>query len=186
MSIDQNVDGCQIILLEKTPVIGQKLEGIIWKKNYANLNNSILIDTIPIPLANHKIYYIIFWSYVNTKMINGSWQKSAYSMEWTIFTIDTTKKTASSLELFQNYPNPFNNETIISWSQQNGGHITIAIYDLIGREVKKIVDDKISAGNHFSMWNGTNDAGQTVASGVYFLYAKTPKTKNVIKMIFLR
>lgn len=69
--------------------------------------------------------------------------------------------------LGQNYPNPFNPSTTISYQLSEGTSVRIAIYDLMGREVRELVNGHKSEGTYQVVWDGLNSSGSTVASGVY-------------------
>ncbi|WP_457653551.1 FlgD immunoglobulin-like domain containing protein [Rhodocaloribacter sp.] len=69
--------------------------------------------------------------------------------------------------LRQNYPNPFNPTTEIRFDLSRPGPVRLAVYDLLGREVRTLVDGIRAAGAHAVVWDGRSDAGETVASGVY-------------------
>jgi PKD repeat protein len=70
--------------------------------------------------------------------------------------------------LEQNYPNPFNPETMIRYSLPFAGKISLMIYDVRGRLIKMLAAGGKAAGEHFVQWNGRDNNGQPVASGVYF------------------
>lgn len=80
--------------------------------------------------------------------------------------------TPEAFTLDQNYPNPFNPETAIRFSIREAGPVTIQIYDAAGRQIRKLINDYRSAGEHQVFWNGRNDRGEAVSSGVY-LYRMT-------------
>lgn len=69
--------------------------------------------------------------------------------------------------LDQNYPNPFNPMTTITYQLPQAGHTTLAIYNLVGQRVCTLVDANESAGFKRVLWDGMNDRGQTVGSGIY-------------------
>jgi hypothetical protein len=71
-------------------------------------------------------------------------------------------------ELFNNYPNPFNPETIIEYKVPNTGKVKLAIYNVLGQNVKTLVDMNQPAGTYTVMWDGTDNNGSKLASGVYF------------------
>ncbi len=86
-----------------------------------------------------------------------------------------------------NYPNPFNPKTKITYAVGGQGHISLKIYDLLGREITTLVNEVKSPGEYTVEWNGTNSAGQQVASGVYFYQLKTSNGFiNTRKMMFLK
>lgn len=69
--------------------------------------------------------------------------------------------------LYQNYPNPFNPETRIGYALPVGSHVRLRIYDLLGKEVRTLVDLTQTSGVKEAVWNGENDAGLPVTSGMY-------------------
>lgn len=72
------------------------------------------------------------------------------------------------LTLSQNYPNPFNPTTTIRYALPKDAFVTLKVYNLLGQEVTSLRDEMQNVGFHDVVWNGRNNAGQTVASGVYF------------------
>jgi hypothetical protein len=71
-------------------------------------------------------------------------------------------------ELSQNFPNPFNPSTTIMYALPAPGAVSLIVYDGLGREVTRLVDNEQSAGYHTVQWTGANAAGQQVSTGVYF------------------
>ena len=71
-------------------------------------------------------------------------------------------------ELHQNFPNPFNPETQISFSLPEKSHVQLLVYDLLGREVSRLMDTERPAGNYSVTWQGQNQDGMKVGSGIYF------------------
>ncbi|MCX6150264.1 MAG: CotH kinase family protein [Ignavibacteriales bacterium] len=69
----------------------------------------------------------------------------------------------TTFKLYQNYPNPFNPSTSIKYNIPENGFVKLMIFDILGREVKTLVNGSRSAGNHIEKWNATN-----FASGLYF------------------
>jgi len=72
-------------------------------------------------------------------------------------------------KLSQARPNPFNPRTTIEYSIAAPGYVTLRVYDLAGRVVRTLVDRDVEPGEHKVVWDGTTDAGQRAASGVYFV-----------------
>ncbi len=88
--------------------------------------------------------------------------------------------------LSQNYPNPFNPTTIMSYTLEIDGHVTLDIYDPAGRYVTTLIDGTRTAGKHFTVWDGTKSDGQKVAGGVYFARLSTEAGEAVRKMVLLK
>lgn len=88
--------------------------------------------------------------------------------------------------LYQNEPNPFNPRTTIRFSLAQEGQVEIAIYDVNGRLVKTLVDGKETAGTHAVVWDGTNDRGTRVGSGVYWSQMKTGAFSSNKQLVILK
>ncbi len=98
----------------------------------------------------------------------------------------------ASLALQQNYPNPFNSSTVIRYSLLDEGFVSLVVYDLVGRRVATVVSGHQSAGLHTVGWDGVNQQGQPVASGVYLYELATTtsdgarQTSEARKLVLLR
>lgn len=187
--IDEGADGCGIILFDSKPVVGKRFGHILWQKNYEKTVDTIYVDTIPVFLNNGKNYHLIVWSYVDTKIIGGNWSGQAYSMEWSSFTIDKMSGVRQpivqqTVDLIQNYPNPFNEFTTVSWQQRTEEQVSLIIYNILGKEVKQLVNDVIPAGQNFVTWDGTNSNGYKVSSGIYVLRARAKGIQRSVKLKF--
>ena len=88
--------------------------------------------------------------------------------------------------LYQNHPNPFNPITTIRYDLPEDGPVSIIIYDLMGREIKTLVKQVSAPGRYSVNWNGTNQWGKQIASGMYFYRMETPGYQSVKKLIFLK
>lgn len=86
----------------------------------------------------------------------------------------------------KNYPNPFNSTTVIAFKAGKETNVTVTIYDLLGRQVKTLIRDKIVSGRVNLRWDGTDDYGNRLPSGVYFYRIKTEKIEVVKKLLFVR
>lgn len=80
---------------------------------------------------------------------------------------DAPSAPAQRLALYQSQPNPFNPQTEIRFETPSDGRASVRIYDVAGRLVRKLVDEELAAGTHVRTWNGADDRGQRVSSGVY-------------------
>jgi len=90
--------------------------------------------------------------------------------------------------LAQNYPNPFNPSTTIRFSLREKSPVTLKIYDARGRLVRTLVRGDVRAAGvtHTLQWDGRNDAGQVVSSGVYFYRLEAPGFSQTRKMVLLK
>lgn len=88
--------------------------------------------------------------------------------------------------LYQNAPNPFNPETIIRYSVAQSGPVTIRIYNVQGALVRTLVDKLVAAGSYRVRWDGTNDYGEHLGSGVYFYRLETRTGADSKKLIMLK
>jgi len=88
--------------------------------------------------------------------------------------------------LSQNYPNPFNPSTTIEFSLKERGHVSLKVYNVNGQLVKTILNEDHAAGADVKPWDGRNDAGQPVSSGVYFYKLVTNNFSQTKKMVLLK
>jgi len=88
--------------------------------------------------------------------------------------------------LEQNYPNPFNPTTQISYSLPENSFVTLKIYDMLGREVRTLVNENNNAGRTTVDWNGEDNFGRQVSSGAYIYRITAGKFVSVKKMLFLK
>ena len=95
-------------------------------------------------------------------------------------------RTPRVTSLAQNYPNPFNPMTRIKFSTAEKGAVDLRIYDGRGRLVRTLVDGHMEAGQHEELWDGRDDGGRGVASGVYHYVLKTGQGQLQRKMTLIR
>ena len=91
-----------------------------------------------------------------------------------------------SYALYQNYPNPFNPETQIQFRLAMDDKVTMIIYDISGRQVRTLVKDNFNAGLHSVTWDGKNNKGATVASGMYIYRINAGSFTAAQKMLLIR
>ncbi|MBN2088998.1 T9SS type A sorting domain-containing protein [candidate division KSB1 bacterium] len=89
-------------------------------------------------------------------------------------------------ELTQNFPNPFNPVTRIQYQLPEPANVIITIYNLRGQKVRTLVNEKKFAGHHYAIWDGRDQAGQEVASGIYFYHFQSKKYRQIRRMVFLK
>jgi flagellar hook assembly protein FlgD len=91
-------------------------------------------------------------------------------------------------ELAQNYPNPFNPVTTIHYAIRTPGHVNLDVYDVVGRRVRTLVNEsqKPRADGFNVTWDGLDNAGQPVSSGVYFYKLVSRQYRETRKMVLLK
>ncbi len=89
-------------------------------------------------------------------------------------------------KLHQNYPNPFNATTNIKFDVPAENLVTLTIFDLLGKEVVKLVDKKMSTGTYTAIWNGLDRNGHQMATGVYFYALKIGNVTKVKRMTLVK
>jgi hypothetical protein len=120
---------------------------------------------------------------------------AAGSHVWDYFTIFKTVSATSvddgrhlhptSLSI-SNYPNPFNPSTRISYSVPQSGHVTMTVYDMLGRAVSTLVDRSVEKGNHTVSWSARDHQGNDVPSGIYFARIQSGEFVENAKMVLVR
>ena len=140
-------------------------------------NWRIINEGLPNSNASN-ITYDESYLYVTTSGA-GIWQRNIQDI---ITHIDEEEENIpSNFQLFQNYPNPFNPSTTIEYAIPNQSHVTIKVYDLLGREVTTLINEEKPAGNY----SVTFDGGGLV-SGIYFYRLTSNKFSETKKLLLLR
>ena len=88
--------------------------------------------------------------------------------------------------LHQNYPNPFNPTTNIKFSIPNSEFVTLKVYNILGEGVATLVSERLAAGKHYVTWNGTNNQGIPVSSGIYLYQLKVGNRTESRRMLLLK
>jgi len=86
----------------------------------------------------------------------------------------------------QNYPNPFNPTTSIRYQLPSHSQVKLSIYNVLGQRVRTLLDKEVEAGYHMVEWDGLNDAGNQIASGVYLYRFEAGDYRRTIKMIMMK
>ena len=88
--------------------------------------------------------------------------------------------------LFQNYPNPFNSNTRIRYQLDRSCQVELIVYNILGKKVRTLINEKQKTGSHRVIWDGRNDQGSLVASGIYLYQIKTDQFSARKKLILLK
>ena len=84
---------------------------------------------------------------------------------------------SETFELYPNYPNPFNRNTTVSFLLESDAEVNLSVFNAMGQKVRTLINGKKSSGRNSTFWNGMNDTGKPVKSGIY-LFTITVKTGN--------
>ena len=99
---------------------------------------------------------------------------------------DNLPPNPKGIELKQNYPNPFNNSTTIIFHLQETTHIKLTIYNALGEVVCLLLNENKSSGIHSIIWDGRDDSGNILASGIYYYELDTMDFRQTRRMVLLR
>ena len=88
--------------------------------------------------------------------------------------------------LNQNMPNPFNPSTAIGYQLPEAGQVRLAIYNLLGQEVRELVNERRDAGSFSATWDGTDALGRRVASGIYLYRIQAGSFTATRRMLLLK
>lgn len=153
-------------------------------KSKINISNMPGTDTQPYAsVINDSV--VIFW--VNTIEENNSqiWWSKSFFHPYTNIEKDVIRPN-TTFTLYQNYPNPFNPKTNIPFYLNKPEMISIFIYDISGRRIKTLFSGKCQPGHHQEKWDGTNDNGIAVSSGLYYCILSLNDVKVSRKIVLLR
>ena len=134
------------------------------------------------------------YSYVDRGLVNGltySYKVVDVDLAGTRtvhgpITVTAAAQVPTSYALSQNYPNPFNAQTIISYAIPQDSQVSLKVFNVVGEEVRTLVDSHQSANTYQVTWNGMDADSKSVASGVYFCTLKAGDFSKTTKMVFLR
>jgi len=99
---------------------------------------------------------------------------------------DNKKGIITDFALYQNYPNPFNPYTKIEYEIPKTTRVNLKIYNILGQEIKTLIDYEQQTGNYQIIWDGTNNYNIHVSSGIYIYKIKAGNFVQGKKMILLR
>jgi hypothetical protein len=92
----------------------------------------------------------------------------------------------AEFSLSQNYPNPFNPYTNFRFALAKSAHVKIDIFNIVGQRVKTLVDEEMKAGVYAADWDGKDDRGKSVSSGVYFYRMQAGDFSDMKKMLLVK
>jgi hypothetical protein len=102
------------------------------------------------------------------------------------FNISVISDVPETIVLFQNYPNPFNTGTVIRFDLYTASKVVMKVYNLLGQDVKTLVRSELPAGHHQTEWDGTDNLGRQVSSGLYFYRLQSGRQTKIKKMLLIK
>jgi len=88
--------------------------------------------------------------------------------------------------LYHNIPNPFNSVTTLRYDLPEDALVNITIYDLMGRQIKTLINDQQTAGYKSTQWNATNNSGSPASAGIYLYMIQAGDFRQTKKMVLLK
>lgn len=173
-----------------------RLSGDFFITQSAETQAKFVLDDRLRALSDDPLYdarKIGFYSYANGTWIPVQSRAGASSVtallktdgRYAVF-YDRSAALPVIFELKQNYPNPFNPATKIEYSLKEAGYVDLRVYNLLGQEVRKLVSSHRSAGWNQAEWDGKNNAGMEVASGIYLYRLKCGEFSKTKKMLLVK
>ena len=100
--------------------------------------------------------------------------------------VEGDKDTPSEFAVIGNFPNPFNPETCIQFTLPEDGMVNLAVYNIMGQKVRELVADSMQAGTHSVTWDGKDDSGNAVSSGIYLSRLVSGENVAANRMLLLK
>jgi hypothetical protein len=132
----------------------------------------------------------IYFGWMDNRRAKG-WDIYAKVVDWNWTKVEEDEEVTlpNAFELYQNYPNPFNPTTTIRFTvegQRRPIRTTLKIHNILGQKMRTLVDELKRAGSYEVIWDGKDDRGKEVASGIYFYQLKAGDFIETKKMLLLR
>lgn len=145
----------------------------IWNLEAPDLMGNVVVDQLATRPADGLV-------------VAGTHGKGVYSISIPVGSDVDDAEIPLPARLSQNVPNPFNPMTTISFSLPAGGRATLVVYDVAGNRVKTLVNQDLEAGDHQVIWNGSDDGGRQVATGIYLYRLDSGSVHEVKRMTLVR
>jgi hypothetical protein len=127
-----------------------------------------------------------YYYYISAFDFSGNESNLSNRVEIVVLGVSERSGIPTEFGLAQNYPNPFNPVTQIGYQLPKESHVTITIYNTLGVEVATVVDQNEPAGYYTITWDGKDNLGKTVGTGIYLYRMKAGSFTVVKKMVFMK
>ena len=136
-------------------------------------------------MLSHNLAGVGIWSLGLDKGKNDYWELIEEKIGGSVG-IENIDEIPDDILLMQNYPNPFNPTTTIKYELPKSGMVTLTVYDVLGREIKQLVNSYKEQGKYSVVWNAINNNGQLISNGIYIYQLRAGQKVINRKMIFLK
>ncbi len=169
-----------LLFIEKKDSIGYvKLDWLLLEQKIAE-NNDASIAVLKINNLGED--ELPFEAFIDLRGVN----MDTLSRGWQEYLLSTKPPLPASYELYQNFPNPFNNTTKIRYQLPRYSDVKLTIYNILGQKVKHLINKRQEAGYYELTWDGRNDFGNAVASGLYFIEFRAEKYRKMLKILLVK
>ena len=148
---------------------------VTFEKKLVDISNNKIVD-----LQSHESYAFLPQNANRFKLVVGTANYVDKILE------KISAELPQSFSLSQNFPNPFNPTTTIRFDVPRAGNIKLKIYNVLGQEVMTLAEGFFDTGRHSILWNGKDNSGHSVASGVYLYRLEGGGFSKVRKMTYLK
>ena len=162
------------------------LNNLTFNEQTTLLDSSGITDTT-ISLTDLDSYTIYFWRVSAQNQYGSSRWPAAFGFRTEkVVAVDDRNELPTEYNLYQNYPNPFNPTTDIKFSLPHSGYVQIKVFDILGREVAELVNADFASGSYTVSWNGRNNSGVQVPSGIYIYTIRADEFVSSKKMMLIK
>jgi hypothetical protein len=158
-----------------------KTDRLVWLNDLAVLNDSTVVAVG----ESDDTTWIVVGVYSVLRSENGGESWDIYPNVLTV-AVEASDPHPQQYRLYPAYPNPFNPVTTIRYDLPHASEVSLVIYDLLGREVARLMDDYQEPGYHEVQWNGRSQSDRSLPSGIYIARLITPGYYKSIKMVLLK
>ena len=151
------------------------------------MGTELVIELVETSYEDYNIDFGVVYSYkIAAYDYNGNFSGYSEPVLVSMLIVEDNGLVPNEYTLHQNYPNPFNPTTKINYELPNNGFVKITIYDVMGHEVKSLVNMEQEAGYRLTHWNATNDLGKPVPAGMYIYTIQAGNFRETKKMVLLK
>ncbi|MDD4050929.1 MAG: FlgD immunoglobulin-like domain containing protein [candidate division Zixibacteria bacterium] len=142
--------------------------------------NEVTLTPVDLEDPNHSLMF-----YCNDYS-SGQAEVKAIRPEFSAISVSAAEALPMAYALSQNSPNPFNPTTTIYFAAPQAGQVKVAVFNILGQNIKDLVDGYMEAGYHQVVWDGKDRSGDAVASGIYFYKISANNFSDTKKMVLLK